>query len=261
MTGRNTSCLVSEEQACSIHFCGKKFGKTEDAYDGFVPLLKRVIIQNNCKNILDVGGGAQPQLPLGDDVLRHRNYTVMDVSERELALASSGYRKIVMDIGGEVAVAGEEFDMVFSRFVAEHVADARRLHTNVFRMLKPGGVAIHFFPTLFALPFLVNKCLPEWLTVWFLSRERQQRGKFPAYYHWCVGPSKASIERLEMLGYEVLEYAGFFGHGYYDALPPLRFLHAAFRNVLLKQPISTLTSFAWIVLRKPNPPLLCKNNG
>lgn len=228
-----------------------RFGRTEDAYTGFSKLLRETIANYSCRRILDVGGGAQPQLDERDIDRCGLEYTLMDISEAELRMAPSTYRKVVMDIAGELAVKSEQYDLVFSRFVAEHVTDAKRLHTNVFALLKEGGIAIHFFPTLFAFPFIINKLLPEWLSIHFLSRDRQERGKFPAYYRWCVGPTGWAVRRLEALGYEVLEYAGFFGHGYYDAMPVLRWVHGRARCLLLKYPLPCCTSFAWVILRKP----------
>jgi SAM-dependent methyltransferase len=228
-----------------------RFGRTEDAYDGFSTLLKDVIDNFDCRQILDVGGGAQPQLSEAELAVGSLDYTVMDISEAELAHAPDTYKKVVMDIAGDMVSCVGRYDLVFSRFVAEHVKNANRLHSNVLALLKPGGIAIHFFPTLFALPFLVNKLLPEWLTVRFLSKQRQARGKFAAYYRWCVGPTQCALRRYERLGYEVLEYAGFFGHGYYDGLPILRRIHGIARTFLLRHPVACLTSFAWVVLRKP----------
>lgn len=229
-----------------------RFGRTEDAYNGFRLLLKELIADRNCKSILDVGGGAQPQLSMADlGTSGDIHYTVMDISEEELALAPESYKKIVMDISGKMVEPTGQYDLVFSRFVAEHVKDARQLHSNVLALLRPGGFAVHFFPTLYALPFAVNLILPEWLSVRFLSRDRQKRGKFPAHYRWCCGPTRKAIERYERMGYEVVEYAGFFGHGYYDGIPWLRRAHAVIRNWLLRHPVVYLTSFAWIILRKP----------
>lgn len=228
-----------------------RFGKTEDAYNGFTKLVTDAIETGNCRRILDLGGGANPHFALSDPVLTGREYTIADRSEGELNRAPDGYTKIVMDIAGEMQVQTQKYDLVFSRFVVEHVADAEKLHANVFQLLNPGGVAIHFFPTLFALPFLVNKLLPEGISVLLLSQERQERGKFPAFYHWCVGPSRAAVKRLKKLGYEVVEYAGFFGHGYYDRFMLLKRMHLAMRLALLKYPVGTFTSFAWVVLRKP----------
>jgi SAM-dependent methyltransferase len=228
-----------------------RFGTTEDAYNGFKPLLENVIADRKCRFILDVGGGAQPQFSKADLESSDIDYTVMDVSEEELALAPECCKKIVMDISGNMLTPAVQYDLVFSRFVAEHVRNARQLHLNVLALLRPGGFAVHFFPTLFALPFVVNWLLPEWLSVRLLSKERQVRGKFPAHYRWCIGPTKRAVKRYEELGYEVMEYAGFFGHGYYDGMPRLRRAHAVMRSWLLRHPIVYLTSFAWVVLRKP----------
>jgi SAM-dependent methyltransferase len=229
-----------------------RFGKTEEAYDGFTALLHEIIKSYGSARILDIGGGAQPQLCASDVAANGLDYTVMDISEAELAMAPNCYKKVVMDISGQLNVAMPQFDMVFSRFVVEHVTSARQLHENVFCLLRPGGVAVHFFPTLWSLPFVVNWMLPEWLTVKFLSEERQARGKFAAYYDWCIGPTAKAVRRLEQIGYEVVEYAGFFGHGYYDGVPLLRRWHGIAREWLLRHPAACLTSFAWVILRKPN---------
>lgn len=227
-----------------------RYGRTEDAYDNFPRLIKHIIATFDCKHVLDVGGGAQPQLTESEIVSNGIDYTVMDISRTELDRAPSSYKKVVMDISAEIKTPEEKYDLVFSRFVAEHVTDAWRLHSNVHELLNTGGIAVHFFPTLYAIPFLVNKMLPEFLTVKLLSRERQARGKFAAYYNWCVGPSNSAVRRLENLGYEVLEYAGFFGHGYYDNIRPLRLLHDCLRSILLRWPVPHLTSFACVILKK-----------
>jgi SAM-dependent methyltransferase len=228
-----------------------RFGKTEEAYDGFVGLLQRLIEENEFKRILDVGGGAQPMLPLEYVEEKNLTYTVLDVSGEELAQAPREYRKIVADIAGPKGQIEEVYDFVFSRFVAEHVRDAERLHENVWDALRPGGMAVHLFPTVYALPFLVNMLLPERLAIWLLPKARREKGKFAAYYKWCTGPNRRAIERFRNLGYEVVEYAGFFGHGYYDRVPMLRQWHGWLRGALLRRPVSMLTSFAWVILRKP----------
>ena len=45
--------------------------------------------------------------------------------------------------------------------LAEHVPDGYRFHSNLFELLKPGGVAFHFMPTLYSPPFVINRLLPE----------------------------------------------------------------------------------------------------
>jgi 2-polyprenyl-3-methyl-5-hydroxy-6-metoxy-1,4-benzoquinol methylase len=45
--------------------------------------------------------------------------------------------------------------------VAEHIERPDAFHANVSRLLVPNGCAFHFFATLYALPFVVNRFLPR----------------------------------------------------------------------------------------------------
>ncbi len=228
-----------------------RYGKTESAYDGYPDFLRGIVKANQFVSILDIGGGAHPLFSIEYVATEKLVYTLLDISDDELARAPAAYTKLQMDISARDVSFTEDYDFVFSRFMVEHVCDAAQLHLNVLKALRPGGMAVHFFPTLYAFPFFVNWLLPNWAAALCLSKERRERGKFPAYYKWCVGPSNRSISRLERIGYEVIEYSGFFGHGYYDGVSFLRNLHGWFRKKLLLHPYPIFTSFAWVVLRKP----------
>ena len=229
-----------------------KYGKTEEAYESYTEVLKQIIKTNGFTSILDVGGGAHPMFSLEYIISERLDYTVLDISQEELARAPHQYNKCLMDIAAANVSFERTFDFVFSRFMAEHVNDAAQLHANIYNALRPGGVAVHFFPTLYAIPFVVNWLLPNWMATQFLNEERRAKGKFPAYYKWCVGPNPKSVRRFTELGYDVIEYSGFFGHGYYDSVPLLRKIHGWVREKVLKYRIGTFTSFAWIILRKPS---------
>src|SRR5512145_3272087 len=123
-------------------------------YSAFITALVETFAS---KRVCDVGGGANPVLPL-EFIARHRiEYTLLDISAEELAKAPQGYRKIVQDIEAENLPRKEEFDFLVTKMMAEHIHNGRRFHKNVFDLLKPGGIAVHYFPTLYALPFIVNK--------------------------------------------------------------------------------------------------------
>jgi hypothetical protein len=123
-------------------------------------------------------------------------------------------------------------------------------------LLKPGGVTAHWFATLYALPFFANRLFPERLSGRLLSivspREREMHGKFPAYYDWSRGPTRPMVQRFQSLGFDVIRYTGYFGHGYYAHLLPwvdrLEHLKARF---LTRHPNPWACSYAYIVLRKP----------
>ena len=233
-----------------------QFGHSRDAFGNYEAKLKDLLQTNGCRSICEVGGGANPSLPL-DYVSAHGlRYCVLDVAAEELAKTPTGYETIAADIcGPEVSTYGP-FDFVFSKMVAEHLRQPRRFHENVHCLLRPGGVAFHFFPTLYAFPFLANLLLPERAAAQalrFLSpRDPVRHRKFPAYYHWCRGPTARQGRRFEELGYVVEQYVGFFGHGYYEKIPVLRGLHRWAAEYLVLHPVPLLTSFAYLILRKKN---------
>ena len=144
-----------------------------------------------------------------------------------------------------------------SAFLAEHVADARALHRSVYAALRPGGTALHTFPTLYEPAFMVNRVLPERVMEPLLRRVQPGRepegehAKFRAYYRWCRGPTRRQLRRLESVGFQVLDYVGYFGHGYFGPLKPLDRVEQALSHALVRRPLPALTSYATVTLRRP----------
>jgi SAM-dependent methyltransferase len=219
-------------------------------------MLKGLIESHGCRSICEVGAGANPALPLDHVTTRGLQYCLLDLAPEELGKAPAGYEKILADISSGTTPPGGPFDLVVTRMLAEHVRRPRQFHRNVRSLLRPGGLAFHFFPTLYALPFVANRVLPERASAAALRllspRDPFRQRKFPAYYHWCRGPTAAQTRRFERLGYVVEEYVGFFGHGYYERIPVLRGLHRMATGYLLRHPVPLLTSFAYLILRKTN---------
>jgi len=232
------------------------YGRSEDAWSGYTNFIVNLIEKENSSRICDVGGGANPLLSLDVIQSKRLRYYLLDMSEAELDKTPSGYLKIRADIAApDFSINASELDLVFSKMVAEHVRDGRQFHKNVRAILRNNGLAVHFFPTLYALPFLLNRWTPELivdkLTDVLTPRDRHQHARFPAFYDWCRGPLRGQIRRFEDLGYEVVEYQGFFGHaGYYRRLRFMSRLHELTTTWLLKSPSALFTSYAIVVLRK-----------
>lgn len=231
------------------------YGRAVDAWFGYPDLVRRLIVSQGAKRVADIGGGANPVLDPAYIAEHGIKYTMVDIDPGELAKAPDCYDKLQGDVTSPDCGADNAYDLVFSAMLAEHVQSGEALHRNLFRILAPGGVAVHYFPTLFCPPFIANYHLPERLASKLLyafnPRNRFQNGKFPAHYSWCRGPSRAQLARLERIGFEVEMYRGFFGHIYYRKIPVLREISGAIANFLLKHPVPQLTSFAWVQLRKP----------
>ena len=151
--------------------------------------------------MLEIGSGANPTLS-PDELGAHPGlrYTTNDIDAGELEKAGPAYERLHLDMATARADAlpREAYDLVFSRMVNEHVADGERYYRNIFDVLRPGGVTAHCFSTLYALPFVANRLLPENLTSRLLDlfnpRDRYQQDKFPAHYSWSRGPS-AAVDR------------------------------------------------------------------
>lgn len=234
------------------------YGDSELAWSDVKITIERKILESRARRILEVGAGANPLFP-EEFLNRHGlSYTAIDISETELSKAPACYQKIVADICSDDLNICEQFDFIFSRMLAEHVPDGVAFHRNVFRLLAPGGLAFHFFPTLWALPFIVNRLLPERLAESLLHaiQNGRERGgnlaKFPAFYNLCRGPMPSQIRRLESMGYKIESYIGFYGHrGYYLKFPYILKIHDAISKWLIAHPRPWLTSFAYLTLRKP----------
>jgi len=208
--------------------------------------------------VCDVGGGARPVLVLPGIERRGLDYLVLDESTEELERAPGGYQRAaasILDARAVGTLIGERgsFDLVISRWTAEHVRDGRVFHEHVFALLRPGGRAIHLFPTLYAPPFIINRLLPAGLSMDLLFRTCPERiRKFQPYYSWCRGPSRRQLARLESVGFEIERYRGYFGHRFYERVPPLAAAQGAFNRVMLEHPLAAMTAFALVVLRRPS---------
>ena len=207
--------------------------------------------------VCDIGGGAKPVVNVRRVERQALDYVVLDIDEKELALAPAEYEKLAGDILEKDTVErllaqGGQLDLVISRWAAEHMRDGRAFHEHVFSLLRPGGLAVHLFPTLYAVPFTVNRVLPDGLSDRMLFGMTERTVKFPAHYSWCRGPTSAQLARLRGAGYEVDRYVGFFGHAFYQRLAPLEALHRRAVARLLRHPRPALTAFALAVLKRPD---------
>ena len=228
------------------------YSKTESTWKNIENFLYQIIKDNNFTKIAEIGGGAHP---LFEELEDNLDFNVIDISSLEMNRAPSKYNKIVADICSSTLTIEDKFDMVFTKMLAEHIKEPIQMHLNIYKLLKNNGIAVHFFPTLFALPFILNKYIytsfSRYLVTLMTSRDLEFKPKFAAYYRWCFGPLKSLSRRYENLGFEVLHYIGLFGHEqYYHRIPMLRKIDNILSDVLIQHPCPYLTSFAILVLQK-----------
>jgi len=219
--------------------------------------IQQLILTNKIITILEIGAGANPTINPEFINKNKLSYTISDIEDKELKKADDSYNKLVIDFSSEINIT-QKFDLVFSRMVGEHISNAQTFHQNIFKILNEGGLSFHCFSTLYALPFLVNKVLPDRLSDYILTkiapRDKHQHGKFKAHYDWCRGPSKKMIRRFEGLGFKVIEYFGYFGHNYYRKIPILNKVEKIKSGILKKFPLPYLAAYAHFILKKYGTP-------
>jgi SAM-dependent methyltransferase len=223
--------------------------------------IQSEITRRGVRTIAEIGGGANPVVAEDFIARKGLDYTVIDISDVELAKAPKAYHKVCIDVAAsterfESAVGARRFDLIFSRMVMEHISESETAQRNVFNALRPGGVAIHLFPTANNLPLFLNRLLPEWLTsvgVRILQPHRDISGhqrKFPAYYRLCMSPSPKAARAYEKFGYQVERHIGYVGHPYYICVPILRNIERGLRTLCLRAGVG-MTGAAVLILRKP----------
>lgn len=225
------------------------------AFRDFRPTLNALIAQYPQTRLLELGGGRRPSFALTEVPDSIASYTVNDIDPGELERTSDEYEKACFDVTGDVSAFAGQYDVVFSRTLIEHVKDGLQMHRNVLKLLKPGGVAFHMAPTLYALPFIANKFLPESLSAGMLyataSKRRERRDKFPAYYSWCYGNRAKMAAMLEGVGFDRVSIRTFYGHAYYDKFPVVREVGRFAANMAAKNDWSTVGTYAHITAFKP----------
>lgn len=225
--------------------------------DKAAEFLEKIILDNKIKRVVDIGGGANPLLPLQLVQKYGLEYYVLDIDENELSKAPSWCARLKSDISNAKFNLPElegKCDLIFSHMLLEHLQDASQAHRNILKLLRLNGIAVHFFPSPHNLPLFVNRVVPEWASrelVKFFQpqRDKKYQVKFPAYYNLCGAPSARLRNIFESLGYSVLEHVGYIGHGYYDRFALTRYMERLARKLLYRFKVP-ITSTVHVVMKR-----------
>jgi SAM-dependent methyltransferase len=151
-----------------------------DPFDAHVRLHLRPGVR-----VLDVGAGAEPVIP------PHARpsgctYTGLDINPGELEKAPRGSydEAIVADVTEFSPGLEEQFDLVLSWQVLEHVPSLQDAIENCYRYLKPQGVLVALFSGRFAAFAIVNRLVPERIGEFAMVRllGRDPETMFRAFY-------------------------------------------------------------------------------
>ena len=110
--------------------------------------------------VLDLGGGrrcvyASAVVPPG-----RMRLIAVDISAEELALNRDVAETYAADVAVGLPVPDRSVDLVLSRALLEHVDGVYAAVQHMARVLKPGGVALHFVPCRYSLFGTAARVLP-----------------------------------------------------------------------------------------------------
>lgn len=221
------------------------------AHEEFRPLCRRLVQEHGFRRVCDIGGGRSPLFSPAEARDLGLEYIVLDVSSEELSLAPPDYQTILGDICRIDERTISDVDFAFSHMVAEHVSDGAAMHRQIFRILRPGGMALHLFPTLFSPVFVANRLLPDRVADAVCARLYPEKKRFSARYSKCFGPTPGMRRLLGDIGYEVVEHRPFYGTGYFARWPLLSRIEQTVGAWSAARRNPYLTSYAWLLVRKP----------
>ena len=227
------------------------------AWDNYQRVVEELCVRLHAKRIVEIGGGRDPLFTVERVERLGVEMTVNDISQGELEVLPKTYQTACFDVAGDISSVAKlrgRYDLAFSRMVFEHVADGRQAWSNLHELLAPGGVALAFIPTLYAVPFIINKLLPDKLAasivkLLFANRTDDEDPVFPARYSWCFTDRR--LERmLSGIGYREVVILPFYGHDYYESFPVVRDVNAWFTKMAQRNDWRALSSHAYIAVRK-----------
>lgn len=228
------------------------------AWENYEATVLALAKEFGLKRLLEIGGGRDPAFATsaGEAGL---TLIVNDIDPAELARLPDGYETACFDVAGDISKRGdlvETYDLVASRMVFEHITDVEAAWRNVYRMLKPGGVGLAFFPTLYSWPFVVNHLLPNDVAkkiVKTLFPARSDEGDnpvFPPHYDWCYGSEVKMRRMLDPIGFSEAMVMPFWGHHYLDRIPVAREIDNALNRLSARLDWRLFTTYAYVIVRK-----------
>jgi len=216
------------------------------AYDSYYKMINTALKAG--LKVLEIGGGGHPSV--ADSA--NNDYTIVDPDVSELAKAPDAIRKINLPV--EEVKSENEYDLIISKMVLEHIENPEAFHRHVYKLLSPGGKAIHFFACRHSLPALVNRLLPEYvgdlILKWLGNRNLQDSPKYQAFYRRTSAFNHSQVNFFEKIGFRIEKYYSFVGHKYFRKVPVLGFLEKQYSKALLQMNIKAISTVALIVLQK-----------
>jgi 2-polyprenyl-3-methyl-5-hydroxy-6-metoxy-1,4-benzoquinol methylase len=169
-------------------------------------LVAELLKGRYCWKVLDVGCGSACRLEIPSTA-----YIVgVDISQEELRKNSRATTKILGDIQ-TCLLPQDEFDLVVSWDLLEHLTDPERALENMASALKPQGVIVLAFPNVLSIKGLITKITPlGFHGAFYKYIMRSSFSPFPTYLRFSMRPGRIAKKSHE-LGLQIEHFCIFEG--------------------------------------------------
>jgi SAM-dependent methyltransferase len=199
--------------------------------------------------ILDVGAGRYPTIAPTDRPPNCR-YVGLDIEPDEIAAAGPGAydEGVVADITAPLG-RDEEFDLVLSWQVLEHVSPLAETFENLRRSLRPGGTLLAQLTGSNAAFAILGRLLPNRAKLWIATRllGHSEEEKFPTRYDRS---SYRALTRLLEPWSDVDIIPFYRGAVYFKFLRPLMRAYLAYENAVAHRQAKNLATHYLIVAKR-----------
>jgi len=203
--------------------------------------------------VVDIGGGR------GAPFARHRRnpqdalIVGIDILPAPLAENRSIDLRVAADASRSIPLKDASVDVVATRSVLEHLSGSGAIFGEIHRVLRPGGVCLHVFPTGYAPFALINRLLPNALArrlLHTLFPEWASECGFRAYYNDCHFPE--IVRRHSAAGFAVsrIEFR-YYQSIYFKFFVPFYLISLTYDLALYALDVRRLACQILIVGRKP----------
>lgn len=154
---------------------------------------------------------------------------------------------------GRIALEDGSVDIVMCRSVMEHVEDPRAVHSEIYRILKPGGRFIYLTANLWDYAALIAKIVPNRFHPWIVARTegRKEEDVFPIQYR--TNTYGAVRKWAASVGFEIVTFRYLSQYPSYFMFNGFLFLLATGYEKLLRRfdALGFLRGWIFVTLRKP----------
>lgn len=199
--------------------------------------------------ILDVGSGRNPSI-----APEHRppgcRYVGLDISAAELRSAPAGAydRTIAHDVTRPLPAA-EQFDLLLSWQVLEHVRPLAGALDNLRAALRPGGTMLAQLSGSFAAFSLLAHVIPHRARVWAMARflGHAEEEKFPTHYDHCWA---TALERMCASWSSVTLIPFYRGAVYFSMWRPLQLAYLGYESAISARQVRNLATHYLLIARR-----------